>query len=118
MRSAGDFHHAGRGTDDTGLTWEENLPGSQLEEQIKLIDPIAYLVDASNGDSAPNWYARHGLRDRDTSFAVEAGLFYAIKNDPTVQDANVGLAYIEGHGGDYDVQEAYAWLAGVLATPE
>jgi hypothetical protein len=106
----------GSGTDDTGLTWAEYFPDSQLQEQVKLINPIAYLIDAENGASAPHWYVRHGLRDRDTSFAVEAVLFHAIQNDPTVQDANVGLAYIEGHNGDYDVQEAYAWLAGVLAA--
>jgi hypothetical protein len=108
----------GSGTDDTGVTWEQYFPGSPLQEQIKLINPIAYLIDADNGDSAPHWYVRHGLRDRDTSFAVEVELFYAVKNDPTVQDANVGLAYIQGHSGNYDVQEAYAWLAGILAPAQ
>lgn len=108
----------GSGLDDTDLTWEQYFPDSQLQDQTKLINPMAYLIDADDGNSAPYWYVRHGLRDRDTSFAVEAALFYAIKNDPTVEDANVGLAYIEGHSGDYDVQEAYAWLAAVLATPE
>lgn len=105
------------GTDDIGLVWSQYFPGSEIEEELKMINPIAYLTDASDGDSAPYWYVRYGLRDRDTSFAVETTLFYAIENDATVVDADYGLAYIEGHGGDYDVQEAYAWLADKLATP-
>ena len=107
----------GSGPDDTGLTWDQYFPGSETKEKIKMIDPIAYLVDANDGDSAPNWYVRYGLRDRDTSFAVEATLFLAINNDAAVMDADYGLAYNQGHGGDYDVQEAYAWLADKLATP-
>jgi len=107
----------GSGTDDTGLVWSQYFPGSEIEEEIKMIDPIAYLTDAGDGDSAPYWYVRYGLRDRDTSFAVETTLFYAIENDATVVNADYGLAYIEGHGGDYDVQEAYAWLADKLASP-
>ena len=105
----------GSGKDDTGLVWSQYFPGSEIEKQIKLIDPIAYLIDADDGDSAPYWYVRYGLRDRDTSFAVETTLFYAIENDATVVNADYGLAYIEGHGGDYDVIEAYEWLAGILA---
>ena len=105
----------GSGADDTHMTWDQYFPGSEIKKQIKMINPIAYLIDNRDGDSAPYWYVRHGLRDRDTSFAVEVTLFYAIENDPTVLDANFALAYIQGHGGDYDVQEAYAWLAEVLA---
>jgi hypothetical protein len=81
---------------------------------MKMINPMPYLI-SDEGDSAPYWYVRHGIRDRDTSFAVEVALFYAIQNDPTVKDANYALAYMQPHGGNYDVQEAYGWLAEVLA---
>ena len=103
------------GLDDTGQTWDEYITGSELEKQIKLIDPIPYLIDPSDGDSAPHWYVRHGMRDRDTSFAVELELFYAIQNDPTVKSANYKLTYFKPHGGSDDVQEAYGWLARILA---
>ena len=105
----------GSGYDDTGLYWADYVSGSQIEEQLKLINPIAYLTDDAAGDAAPYWYVRHGLIDRDTSFAVEAELFFAIENNADVFDVDYGLAYIQNHGGNYDVQEAYAWLASILA---
>ena len=82
--------------------------------QMKMINPIPYLT-SREGDSAPYWYVRHGIRDRDTSFAVELVLFHAIENDKSIEDANCALAYMEPHGGNYDVQEAYSWLADCLA---
>ncbi len=110
----------GVGWDDTLLTFDEFMAtaaGKAVVHQMKMISPMPYLL-SDEGDSAPYWYVRHGIRDRDTSFAVEAALFYAIQNDSTVQDANYALAYMEPHGGNYDVQEAYGWLAEVLAAAE
>ncbi|MBC7251395.1 MAG: hypothetical protein H5T62_14060 [Anaerolineae bacterium] len=108
------------GLDDTGLTFDEFMAtdaGKAVMKQMKMINPMPYLT-SDEGDSAPYWYVRHGMRDRDTSFAVEVALFYAIQNDPAVQDANFAIAYMQPHGGNYDVQEAYSWLAGVLAAAE
>jgi hypothetical protein len=104
------------GLDDTGMTWEQFINDSELAQQIRLINPIAYLTESENGDSAPHWYVRHGLRDRDTSFAVEMELFFAIMNDPAVSSANTALAYDTGHSGDYDVEEAYQWLDTVIES--
>ena len=108
----------GVGKDDTGLTFTQFLEtqaGMDVVDQMNMINPMPYLL-SEEGDSAPYWYVRHGIRDRDTSFAVEVALFYAIQNDPTVKDANYALAYMQPHGGNYDVQEAYDWLAEVLAV--
>jgi len=108
----------GVGLDDTNLTFDKFMKtyaGKAVVHQMKMINPMPYLI-SDEGDSAPYWYVRHGIRDRDTSFAVEIALFYAIQNDSTVQDANFALAYMQPHGGNYDVQEAYGWLAEVLAA--
>ncbi len=110
----------GVGMDDTGLTFAqfmETNAGKAVVDQMKMINPMPYLL-SREGDSAPYWYVRHGIRDRDTSFAVEVALFYAIQNDRTVKDANYALAYMQPHGGNYDVQEAYGWLAEVLAQAQ
>jgi hypothetical protein len=107
----------GVGLDDTGLSFDRFMrtkAGKAVAMHMKMINPMPYLL-SREGDSAPYWYVRHGIRDRDTSFAVEVALFYAIQNDPTVKDANFALAYMQPHAGNYDVQEAYGWLAGVLA---
>jgi hypothetical protein len=106
----------GTGRDDTGKRWAAYVadPATKLDEQIKLANPMPYLN--SSADSAPYWYVRHGMLDRDTSFAVEIALYHAIRNDPSVRDVDFELAWLKGHAGNYDVREAYAWLAGAIAT--
>lgn len=110
----------GVGLDDTGLYFDQFMQtkaGRAVVKQMNMVNPLPYLL-SREGDSAPYWYIRHGMRDRDTSFAVEVALFYAIENDQTVMDANFALAYMQPHGGNYDVQEAYGWLAGILAQAQ
>ncbi len=109
------------GLDDTSMDYDQFMgtdAGKAVAAQMQMLNPMPYLISDTEGDSAPYWYVRHGMRDRDTSFAVEVALFYAIQNDATVKDANCALAYMQPHSGDYDVQEAYAWLAAVLAAGE
>lgn len=101
----------GSGPDDTGLAWAD-LAGSgdiPIHEQLKLINPLSYL--GTDADTAPYWYLRHGMVDRDTAFAVELALYYAVLNDASVKDVDFELAWMRPHSGNYDVQEAYAWLA-------
>ncbi len=104
----------GVGYDDTGLLWRRFIrtdAGKAVLLQMKMINPMPYLVNDTDGDSAPYWYYRHGIRDRDTSFAVEVALYYAVLNAYDVHNVNFELAWMEGHGGDYDVPEAYEWVA-------
>lgn len=106
----------GSGIDDTGMTWSEYLASTQgtaLAKQIKLIDPLSYLNTGL--DTARYWYVRHGMIDRDTSFAMQILLQTAISNDPKVKDINFRLPYLTGHGGNYDVQEVFSWLAKKLS---
>ena len=104
----------GVGWDDTGLPWRAFIQtdaGKAVLLQMKMINPMPYLVSDTEGDSAPYWYFRHGMLDRDTSFAVEAALYYAVLNASGVSNNNFELAWLKGHGGDYDVPEAYEWVA-------
>ncbi|MGE3842008.1 MAG: subtype B tannase [Vicinamibacterales bacterium] len=103
------------GLDDTGQDWSAYIrgPGAELAKQVKMVSPIPYLN--SPADSAPYWYVRHGLADRDTSFAAQTTLYYAARNDPSIKDVNFRLVWLQGHAGNYDVREAYAWVATVLA---
>lgn len=109
------------GLDDTSMDFDQFAntdAGEAVAEQMKMINPMPYLTSDTEGDSAPYWYVRNGMRDRDTSFAVQVALFYAIQNDLTVKDANCAFVYMQGHAGNYDVQEAYAWLARALEGAE
>lgn len=104
----------GSGQDDTGLAWSDYLASgsNDLATQLKLINPVAYLNTAA--DSAPYWYVRHGMVDRDTAFAMQSLLYLAIRNDPDVRDVSFKLPYLVGHSGNYDVQEAFAWIKAKL----
>lgn len=106
----------GCGLDDTGKTWDEYMEtedGKALAKQMEMASPIPYLL-SDNGQSAPYWYVRHGMRDRDTAFSLQTVLYHALKNDASIKDLNFSLAWLQPHAGDYDVQEAYAWLDSVL----
>jgi hypothetical protein len=85
---------------------------------MKMVNPIPYLIDDNDGDSAPYWYVRRGIRDRDTSFAVEALLYYAMINDSSISNKNFEFAWLQGHGSNYDVQEAYEWVDEILELEE
>lgn len=104
------------GLDDTGLSWTQYLgsSGNNLATQLKLINPLAYLN--TSADSAPYWYVRHGMVDRDTAFAMQTLLYLAIKNDASVKDVDFKLPYLVGHSGNYDVQEAFAWIKAKLSA--
>jgi hypothetical protein len=43
-------------------------------------------------------------------------LHYAIKNDPSVKDVDYKMPYLVGHSGNYDVQEAFAWIKTKLSA--
>ncbi|MDR1801257.1 MAG: alpha/beta hydrolase [Lachnospiraceae bacterium] len=106
----------GIGKEDTGMSFDEYLEttdGKELKAQLKLTSPIPYLSSGSV-KTAPYWYVRHGIRDRDTAFAIEVELYYMIKSQPQVKDINFKFTWLNGHAGNYDVQEAFSWLADIL----
>ncbi|MGN1001807.1 MAG: subtype B tannase [Oscillospiraceae bacterium] len=109
------------GKDDTGLTWEQYIEtedGQALLQQIKMTSPIQYLLDDADGDSAPYWYVRYGMADRDSSFAVETVLYYSLLNAADVDEVDFEFAWLKPHSGDYDVPEAYAWLNSVVKAED
>ena len=106
------------GKDDTGLDWNQYMQtpeGKALALEMKMTCAMDYLLEGK-ADSAPYWYVRHGMDDRDASWAVEATLFASIMNSSRVRGHNVGFAWLKPHSGDYDVPEAYEWLKSVLAA--
>ncbi len=104
----------GIGSEDTGLLWRDYIQtdaGKAVVKQMDMVNPMPYLVGDAEGDSAPYWYYRHGMIDRDTSFAVEVAMYYAALNDSGIQNLNFELAWLKPHSGNYDVPEAYEWVA-------
>lgn len=109
----------GSGFDDVGGTWAQHLASSSntLGKQLRLINPVAYLTNTGS-NPAPYWYVRHGMVDRDTAFAMQTLLYHAVRNNAAVKDVSFKYPYLVGHAGNYDVQEAFAWIkAKVAANP-
>ena len=108
----------GSGADDTGLDFAAYTAGegAELARQIALLSPFTYL--GTDADAAPYWYVRHGMIDRDTAFPVPVALALAAQGDDSIRDVNFALPWMTPHSGNYDVQEAYAWLADKLAEAE
>ena len=71
-------------------------------------------LEEDKADIAPYWYVRHGMDDRDNSFGKETEIYYAALNNSSIKDLDFEFAWLQPHSGNYDVQEAYAWLKGVL----
>nr|WP_320131102.1 subtype B tannase [uncultured Holophaga sp.] len=113
-----DIADDGIGLYDTGLTWTQFLAttsGGTVAEQLKMSSPIPYL-GSSSSEAAPYWYVRHGMIDRDTSFAIQTLLYYAILNNSNVKDLNFKFPYLTPHSGNYDAPEAFTWIAEKLAA--
>ena len=103
----------GVGYDDTGFVWRRFIQtdaGKAVVKQMEMSNPMPYLV-SGEGDASPYWYFRHGMKDRDTSFDVPVSLYYAVLNSGYVSNVNFNLAWLKPHQGDYDVPEAYEWVA-------
>lgn len=77
---------------------------------IKLMNPMAYLDDNTTS-TAQHWRIRHGAKDSDTGFAIPVILATKLAN----QGKNVDFAmpWDKGHGGDYDLDELFAWVDSV-----
>jgi len=71
---------------------------------IKMVNPMNYIGTAT---SAKHWRIRHGAVDRDTSLAVPVILATLLKNKGF--DVDFAIPWGRGHGGDYDLNELFAW---------
>ncbi|MEU9575862.1 subtype B tannase [Streptomyces chilikensis] len=104
----------GSGLDDMGLTWKQYTArkSTVVDDQVHLVNPMDFI--GSGADTAPNWYVRHGTRDRDTAFTVSVNLDRALAADRQVKNLNYQLAWNQPHAGNYDVPEAMAWIADAV----
>jgi hypothetical protein len=102
------------GLSNTGYTWAANPQQAFLLNQYKLINALPY-VGKTDGITT-HWRIRVGARDRDTSFTVAYNISRALKADSKVKDVDYALAWDQGHAGNYDVLDAFAWIDQRLAA--
>jgi hypothetical protein len=77
---------------------------------VKQMNAMSY-VGAPRTANAKFWRIRHGTIDRDTSLAIPVILATALAN--AGHQVDVALPWGVGHGGDYDLDELFDWVARV-----
>ena len=105
------------GKDDTKLDWDKFMKtdkGKNLALQIKMTSPFDYLTRESNVDTAPFWYVRWGMKDRDSSFALETVFYHELLNNSNIKNLNFEFAWLFPHSGNYDAIEAFEWIDEIL----
>lgn len=115
-----------------GITYDKFVKsdtGKLVFTQLKMTTPIPYLLGqdrisylteskadtSDDADVAPYWYVRHGMADANTSFAVGTVLNYALLENSDVEDVNFAFTWRNPHQGNYENNEAFAWLDKVVA---
>lgn len=84
---------------------------SATAAEVAAIDPLTYVGHA---DTAKYWRIRHGAADRDTGFAVP--LILALTMQQHGGSVDFKLPWGQGHGGDYDLPELFAWIDSLMAS--
>lgn len=74
---------------------------------VKLLNPLNY-IGKSHVQTAKYWRIRHGEADRDTAIAVPAVL--ALRLQQAGYEVDFASPWGQGHGGDYDLAELFAWM--------
>ena len=74
---------------------------------VKMMNPMNY-IGAGGTTTARYWRIRHGAIDRDTSLAIPVILETKLKNVGCSVD--FALPWGQGHGGNYDLDELFAWM--------
>lgn len=78
---------------------------------VRMMNPMNYLSDGQ-ARKAPHWRIRHGAADRDTSLAVSAILSLKLREQGC--DVDYHCPWDTPHSGDYDLEELFAWIDGLL----
>lgn len=74
---------------------------------VKMMNPMNY-IGRKESSVAPYWRIRHGASDRDTAPAIPVILATRLMNAQLAVD--FALPWEQAHGGDYDLEELFAWM--------
>lgn len=77
---------------------------------VKMMNPMKY-IGTRGAKTARHWRIRHGTIDKDTSMSIPIILAAYLQNKG--YDMNIELAWEQGHGGDYDLDELFDWIEKV-----
>jgi len=78
------------------------------ENIIKMMNAMNYTA---NKNGAKFYRIRQGTNDTDLALAVPAMLALSLKN--AGKEVDFEAVWGQGHGGDYDLDELFAWIKRV-----
>lgn len=82
------------------------------EAVVKMMNPLGY-IGVEGTTTARHWRIRHGAVDKDTALAVPVILATKLRNQGF--DVDFAVPWGRGHGGDYDLDELFAWIDRICA---
>lgn len=93
---------------------DDSLP---LADQhiVKMLNPMNY-IGKKRSSTAKYWRIRHGTIDNHTSLAIP--IILATKLQNVGASVDLALPWNQGHGGDYDLDELFAWIEKICDLDE
>ena len=83
--------------------------GSAGRVAVKTMNPLYYISEKT---VPQHWRIRVGTKDRDTSHAIAAILAAKLQNSG--KNVDMAMPWNVPHSGDYDLDELFAWMDGVV----
>lgn len=78
---------------------------------VNMMNPMNY-IGTEGTKTAQHWRIRHGAIDKDTSLAIPVILATSLQNKG--YDVDFALPWDRPHSGDYDLEELFAWVDGIV----
>ena len=93
----------------TRFSFEKSVHKNPIADAqiVKMMSPMDY-IGTKGSTATKNWRIRHGAADRDTSIAIPIILTTKLRN--AGYNVDFALPWGQGHGGDYDLDELFAWI--------
>lgn len=85
------------------------------KDRVYLLNPMPFIGDPK-ATTAKHWFIRHGAADRDTGFPIPVNLYTKLVNKGF--DVNFALPWNRPHSGDYNLDDAFAWIDQVVKAAE
>ncbi len=83
----------------------------EMVDRVAIMNPMNY-IGTDKSTVSPNWYIRHGAKDRDTSFLVPLNLATKLMN--AGKNVNFALPWNRPHSGDYNLDDLFNWISNTL----
>ena len=100
---------------DFSLRHRLNDPKAKLDKdmvrRVEVMNPMNY-IGTDRSTVAPNWYIRHGAKDRDTSFLVPINLATKLQN--AGKNVDFALPWNRPHSGDYNLDDLFRWISSTI----